>query len=199
MKLFPIIFSQFYQWVKAYTIDFKRLVFILPSLCLWLAGSGGAFANTNENLTDMDLEDLLVQEVKTASKLAKQVSESPSAVSIVTANDIQSYGYRTLAEVINSMRGLNTTSDHVYTYMSGRGFGRPGDYPGRVMLLIDGHQANDNLYNASYLGQDGLLDTELIERVEYVSGPGSVIYGNGAFYGIINVITKKAVRWMAHS
>lgn len=194
MKLFPNIFSQFYQWVKAYTVDFKRLVFILPCLCLWLAGSGVAFANTNENLTDMALEELLVQEVKTASKLAKQVSESPSAVSIVTAKDIQSYGYRTLAEVVNSMRGLNTTSDHVYTYMSGRGFGRPGDYPGRVMLLIDGHQANDNLYNASYLGQDGLLDTELIERVEYVSGPGSVIYGNGAFYGIINVITKKGTQ-----
>jgi len=75
--------------------------------------------------------------------------------------------------------------------MSGRGFGRSGDYPGRVMLLIDGHQANDNLYNASYLGNDGLISTELIDRVEYVSGPGSVIYGNGAFYGIINVITKK--------
>lgn len=191
MKLFPIIFRQFYQWVKAYTVGLIRLSVWLPSLCLWLAGSVAAFANTYENLTDMDLEDLLAQEVKTASKLAKQVSESPSAVSIVTAKDIQSYGYRTLAEVINSMRGLNTTTDHVYTYMSGRGFGRPGDYPGRVMLLIDGHQANDNLYNASYLGQDGLLDTELIERVEYVSGPGSVIYGNGAFYGIINVITKK--------
>lgn len=164
-------------------------------LVYWMLASVTAFANSNEKLTDMALEDLLTQEVKTASKLAKQISESPSAVSIVTAQDIQSYGYRTLAEVINSMRGLNTTSDRVYTYMSGRGFGRPGDYPGRVMLLIDGHQANDNLYNASYLGQDGLLDTELIERVEYVSGPGSVIYGNGAFYGIINVITKKGKQY----
>jgi outer membrane receptor protein involved in Fe transport len=191
MKRFPIIFYRFNQWVSACSIDYPRFVSQRLLLCVCLFWCAGVFANANENLTEMDLEDLLGQEVKTASKIAAQVSQSPSAVSIVTAKDIQSYGYRTLAEVINSMRGLNTTSDHVYTYMSGRGFGRPGDYPGRVMLLIDGHQANDNLYNASYLGQDGLLDTELIERVEYVSGPGSVIYGNGAFYGIINVITKK--------
>lgn len=144
-----------------------------------------------ESLTDMPLEELLSTEVVTASKLAQQISDSPSAVSIVTAKDIKSYGYRTLADIISSMRGLNTVSDHSYTYMSGRGFGRPGDYAGRIMLLIDGHQANDNLYNSSYLGNDGLLDTELIDRVEYVSGPGAVIYGNGAFYGIINVITKK--------
>jgi outer membrane receptor for ferrienterochelin and colicins len=151
-----------------------------------------ALAEAYDHLTDVPLEDLLNKEVVTASKLAQQISDSPSAVSIVTAKDIQAYGYRTLAEIIASMRGLNTVNDHVYTYMSGRGFGVPGDYAGRIMLLIDGHQANDNLYNSSYLGNDGLLDTELIDRVEYVSGPGAVIYGNGAFYGIINIITKKS-------
>lgn len=195
MKQWLPICHGYQQFAIAYLIDLKRKLSVFFTLLLWLLGSSSAFADNNENLTDMDLEDLLAKEVKTASKLAKQVSDSPSAVSIVTAKDIQSYGYRTLAEIISSMRGLNTTSDHVYTYMSGRGFGRPGDYPGRVMLLIDGHQANDNLYNASYLGQDGLLDTELIDRVEYVSGPGSVIYGNGAFYGIINVITKKGTQF----
>jgi len=195
MKQWLPICLRYQQLKSAYLIDLKRKLSVSFTFLLWLLGAGSAFADNNENLTDMDLEDLLTKEVRTASKLAKQVSNSPSAVSIVTAKDIQSYGYRTLAEIISSMRGLNTTSDHVYTYMSGRGFGRPGDYPGRIMLLIDGHQANDNLYNASYLGQDGLLDTELIDRVEYVSGPGSVIYGNGAFYGIINVITKKGTQF----
>lgn len=178
-----------------YLTDFKEKLSVRLFFVFCLLSCCSVFANSNENLTEIDLEDLLTKEVKTASKLAKQVSNSPSAVSIVTAKDIQSYGYRTLAEIIKSMRGLNTTSDHVYTYLSGRGYGRPGDYPGRIMLLIDGHQANDSLYNASYLGQDGLLDTELIERVEYVSGPGSVVYGNGAFYGIINVITKKGTQF----
>lgn len=130
-------------------------------------------------------------EVLTAAKIAHQVSDAPSAVSIVTAQDIHDYGYRTLAEILSSMRGLNVTNDRIYEFLGGRGFGRPGDYTGRIMLLIDGVQANDNVYNQSYLGTDGLLDTEIIDRVEYVSGPGSVSYGNNAFYGIINVITKK--------
>lgn len=168
------------------SFSIKQISYIVWLLCIFAKPVTAA-----ESLTDMPLEQLLEKEVVTASKIARQVSDSPSAVSIVTSKDIKAYGYRTLAEIINSMRGLNTISDHTYTYMSGRGFGRPGDYPGRVMLLIDGHQANDNLYNASYLGNDGLLDAELIERVEYVSGPGAVSYGNGAFYGIINVVTKK--------
>lgn len=175
----------------AYPIDFKRVIKVLLLFFSFTSVNCLVFAASNENLTEIDIESLLTKEVITASKILQQVSDSPSAVSIITSKDIKTYGYRTLAEIINSMRGLNTSSDYVYTYMSGRGFGRSGDYPGRVMLLIDGYQANDNLYNASYLASDGLLDTELIERVEYVSGPGAVIYGNGAFYGIINVITKK--------
>lgn len=145
----------------------------------------------SKDVTEIPFESLVQTEIITASKVGQQISNAPSAVSTVTAEDIRKFGYRTLADIINSMRGLYTTNDRTYTYMGGRGFGRTGDYAGRVMLLIDGYQANDNLYNAAYLGNDGLLDAELIARVEYVSGPGGVTYGNGAFYGIINVITKK--------
>jgi outer membrane receptor protein involved in Fe transport len=144
------------------------------------------------DVTEIPFENLVQTDIITASKIGQQISNAPSAVSTVTADDIHKFGYRSLADIISSMRGLYTTNDRTYTYMGGRGFGRTGDYAGRIMLLIDGYQANDNLYNASYLGNDGLLDAELIDRVEYVSGPGGVTYGNGAFYGIINVITKKS-------
>jgi iron complex outermembrane receptor protein len=145
---------------------------------------------SNFDLTQASLEQLLAQEITTASKIARQISDAPSAVSIVTAEDIKTYGYRTLAEILSSMRGLNITNDRSYDFLGGRGYSSPGDYSGRIMLLVDGIQMNDNVYNQSYLGNDGIVDTELIERVEYVSGPGSVTYGNNAFFGIINVITK---------
>jgi outer membrane receptor protein involved in Fe transport len=143
------------------------------------------------DLTTIPFEKLTQTNVITASKLAKQVSDSPSAVSIVTADDIRTFGYRTLADVINGMRGLYTTYDRRYEYLGGRGFGAPGDYIGRIMMLVDGNSVQDNIYNQAYIDNSGLLDLELIERVEYVPGTGSVTYGNNALLGIINVITKK--------
>jgi outer membrane receptor protein involved in Fe transport len=166
---------------------FRSGIFVLV-VCI--ASSSALSASLD--VTEIPFENLVQTDIITASKIGQQISNAPSAVSTVTADDIHKFGYRSLADIISSMRGLYTTNDRTYTYMGGRGFGRTGDYAGRIMLLIDGYQANDNLYNASYLGNDGLLDAELIDRVEYVSGPGGVTYGNGAFYGIINVITKKS-------
>jgi len=145
----------------------------------------------SSDLAHLPLEQLLDMEYVPASKMARQITDAPSAVSIVTADDIRAYGYRTLAEVFNSLLGLHTPYDGSIWTLGGRGFGRPGDYTGRVLLMIDGYATNDNIYDEAYIGNDGLLDVELIERVEYVPGSGSVIYGNNAFFGIINVFTKK--------
>lgn len=143
------------------------------------------------NLLQVPIEQLASMEVSSASKIAGQISAASSAVSIVTAQDIKDYGYHTLAEILESMRGLYTTNDRAYSFLGGRGFGRPGDFTGRIMLLLDGNQVNNNVYNSAGLGYTGIIDTSIIERVEYVSGPGSTMYGNNAFFGIINVITKR--------
>jgi outer membrane receptor protein involved in Fe transport len=104
------------------------------------------------------------------------------------------------------MRGLFTTYDHRYQYISGRGNGAAGDFAGRLMVLLDGLPVQDNIYNQAYVGHDGLVDLELVERVEYIPGPGSVAHGNNALLGVINVITKKgadlnatqlATEWMS--
>jgi iron complex outermembrane receptor protein len=144
-----------------------------------------------QKLTNLPLEQLMAMDVQSASKIASQISIAPSAVSIVTAEDIKAYGYRTLAEILESMRGLYISNDHSYSYLGGRGYGRPGDFTGRIMLLLDGNQVNNNIYNSAGLDYAGIIDPALIERVEYVSGPGSTIYGNNAFFGIINIVTKR--------
>lgn len=144
-----------------------------------------------QDLTTVPFETLLDTEVISASRLANQVSQSHTAVSIVTAEDIRAYGYRSLTEVINGMRGLFTTNDRRYDYISGRGFGVGGDFTGRLMLLLDGLVVQDNIYNQVYLGNDGIIDLELVDRVEYIPGPGSVAHGNNAMLGVINIITKK--------
>lgn len=167
-----------------------RLKLLNAALCLSFF-AGVAPAEPELDLTELPLEQLMHREAVPVAQMAQQVSDSPSAVSIVTAADIRAYGYRTLADVINSLRGLFTTYDRRYQYMGGRGFGEPGDYAGRIMLQIDGYATQDSLFNQAYIDESGLLDLELVERVEYVPGTGSVTYGNNAMLGIINVVTKK--------
>ena len=148
------------------------------------------------NIADLPFELLLQTEIITASKIARQVSHAPSAVAIVTAEDIRTFGYRSLTDILDSMRGLFMAQNRVYAYVSGRGYGSLGangdaGYAGRITLLIDGYRAQENLYGNVHFGNDGLLDVELIERVEYIPGSGSSSYGDSAFIGVINIITKK--------
>jgi iron complex outermembrane receptor protein len=171
-----------------------RFAVYLSVILMLTAGQAiGAEKDTTEpvDLTHTPFEQLLGMEYVSAAKIANHISDANTAVSIVTAEDIRAYGYRSVAEIVNSMRGLYTPYDRSIWYLGGRGFGRSGDYVGRILLMIDGYATNDNIYDEAYIGHDGLLDTELIQRVEYVPGSGSAIYGNNAFFGIINIITKK--------
>jgi iron complex outermembrane receptor protein len=141
-----------------------------------------------------DEESLLfydIPSIYTASKHEQKVTEAPSSVSIITAEEIQRYGYRTLAEVLSSVRGMFTTNDRSYAYLGVRGFARPGDYNTRVLLLVDGVRLNDAVYDTGAIGTESVIDIDMIERIEIVRGPSSSLYGTNAFFGVINIITKR--------
>lgn len=163
---------------------------IIGSIAILASASACASAIVSD-LTAVPLEQLLNFEVSTASKFPQKVSAAPSAVTVVTASDIQNYGYRTLSDILKSIRGLYVNYDRNYSYLGVRGFGRPGDYNTRIQLLIDGIRANDGIYDQAAIGTEFPVDVDLIERVEFVPGPGSALYGNNAFFGVINVITKR--------
>jgi outer membrane receptor protein involved in Fe transport len=166
-------------------------VLCATALC---AGARAAEAEqgNSRDLTQLGLEELMNLDVETASRFPQKRSEAPAAVTVISSADIKAYGYRTLAEILNSIRGLYTRYDTLYTYLGAFGFGRPGDYNSRILLLIDGYRANDSVYDTAPMGTDFLLDVDLIDRVEFVPGPGSAVYGSNAFFGVINVITKSA-------
>lgn len=139
-------------------------------------------------------ELLLFQEIPSvfgASKYEQKVTEAPASVTIITADEIKKYGYRTLADILQSVNGFFVTNDRNYSYVGARGFNRPGDYNTRILILVDGHRLNDNIYDAAYVGTEAALDVALIDRVEIIRGPGSSLYGANAFLGVINVITKR--------
>lgn len=132
-----------------------------------------------------------IPSVFSASKYAQKSTEAPSSVSIITADEIKKAGYRTLADVLASVRGFYVYTDHNYQYLGVRGFARPGDYNSRILLLIDGHRVNDAIYSTASIGTDFYLDLDLVERIEIVRGPSSSLYGSSAFFGVVNVFTKR--------
>lgn len=148
----------------------------------------------SSNLMALSLEQLLeveVDKVYGASKYEQKTSLAPSSVSLVTRDEIQKHGYRTLADVMRSVNGVYVSDDRNYSYVGIRGFNRPSDYNSRVLLLVDGHRLNDNVYGQGFYGTEAFLDVDLIERVEVIRGPSSSIYGNNAFFGVVNVVTRQ--------
>ena len=132
-----------------------------------------------------------IDSVYSASKFKQKVTEAPASVTIITAEDIRKYGYRTLADILRNVRGFYVTYDRNYSYLGVRGFGRPADYNSRVALLVDGHRVNDNVYDQAPLGTEFPIDVDLIDRVEVIRGPNSSLYVANAFLGVINIITKR--------
>jgi outer membrane receptor for ferrienterochelin and colicin len=138
------------------------------------------------DLTPLSIEQLLDAELtSTASKFEQEVTRAPASVTVITGDEIRRHGYRTLADVLNNVRGLYTSYDRNYSYVGARGFARPGDYNTRVLLLIDGHRLNEPTYNMAAIGTDFPIDVSLIDRVEVIRGPGSSLYGTSAFLGVI--------------
>ncbi len=163
------------------------------SLVGMLLAVSTALATDPAQLDDMSLEELMqVEVVQGASRLAQSASTAPSAVTIVTQEEIRALGYRTLAEVLNGARGFYTTYDYSYSFVGVRGFSRPGDWNTRVLMLIDGARVNDPFYSQAYVGEEGFLDLELIKRIEIIRGPSSSLYGSNAFFATINIITRDA-------
>ena len=130
-----------------------------------------------------------ISSVYAASKYEQPLSDAPSLVTIVTAEEIEQFGYRTLADILDSVRGFYTTDDRNYGYAGIRGFGRPGDYNTRILLMLNGQRLNDNVYDSAVIGHDFVVEVGSIRRVEIVRGPGSSLYGANAFFAVVNVIT----------
>ena len=159
-----------------------------------LCFAGHSEADVPQDLFTMPIEDLAEQPytVSGASKYEQKTSEAPASVTIITADEIRKYGYKTMADVLESVPGLFITYDRNYHYIGVRGFRRPGDYDSRILILLNGHRLNDNVYDSVSTGTTFPVDIDLIEKVEVMRGPGSSLYGSNAFLAVVNVITKDA-------
>lgn len=156
---------------------------------LSLALSFGGAAWSDDAVDALLLADL--PSVKGASRFEQRTLDAPASVSIVTAEEIRAFGHRTIAEILKPVRGFQVSEDRSYQYVGVRGFNLPSTLNKRVLLLLDGHRINNAVHGGFWIGEGGVVDASLIERVEIIRGPSSSLYGTSAFFAVINVVTRQ--------
>jgi outer membrane receptor for ferrienterochelin and colicins len=131
--------------------------------------------------------------VSSASKRSEGASSAPALSTSLTAEDLRRYGIRTVAEAIDFLGIAVSTSENLSGGETGaRGVLLTGDRGNHFLVMVDGYVVNDPLRGGSTFGVGAGIPIELVDHIEIIVGPGSVLYGSNAMFGLVNVVTKRA-------
>src|SRR6266849_1259258 len=141
-------------------------------------------------LKELSLEELMDVEVTSVSKRAEKLSETASAIQVITGEDIRRSGASSLPEALRLASNLEVAQvDSRQWAISARGFNNTT--ANKMLVLIDGRTVYTPLYAGVFWDvQDTLLED--IDRIEVISGPGATLWGANAVNGVINVTTRSA-------
>jgi outer membrane receptor protein involved in Fe transport len=140
------------------------------------------------------LEGLLAEPiVSSASKQSEGASSAPALSTSLTAEDLRRYGVHTLAEALDFLGiAVASSPDLGDGEVGARGVLLTGDNGSHFLVLVDGYAVNDPLRGGARFGAGAGIPLELIDHIEIIVGPGSVLYGSNAMFGLVNVVTKRA-------
>lgn len=162
------------------------LLLLLP--CCLNGQDLDSLMNLSAYTAESDLQKVLNQNLTVSSAKALTTRETPGIISLITAEEIRNSGARDLTDVLRLVPGFEIGQDLQFVL----GIGLRGSWAneGKVLIMVDGHQFNELLYQGVAIGNRFPVDA--IERIEIIRGPGSAIYGGSAEYGVINIVTKAA-------
>lgn len=145
-------------------------------------------------LADMSLEELLNVEVNvtTATRQGEvSIENAPAIMTVITREEIERFGYRSVPEALASVPGLFIVDDLVTANLAIRGiWAGPDSWSRTFKFMVDGIPVQFRSDGGALLGPE-FVPIEAVESIEIIRGPGSALYGANALLGVVNVITKK--------
>lgn len=172
---------------------FNKIIHMLICSIALLFGTARAQDYHTDSLYSLSLEDLLNIQVTTASKKPEKISNIPASIVIITRKEIEASGYRSLEEIFANVTGMYQMNDYLWFGTDNfgvRGFYANGTFSNTI-ILVNGINQMEDWYN-SFPTTKVNVPVETIDRIEVVRGPLSVVYGNSAFFGAINIITNES-------
>ena len=143
----------------------------------------------SQDLTQLNLTELMEMEVTSVTKTAQKFSDTEAAVFVITREDINRSGAGSIPELLRVVPGLHVARINASQWaITARG-GYSGQYANKLLVLIDGRSIYTPIFSGVYweMINRPLAD---IERIEIIRGPGASVWGANAVNGIINIITR---------
>jgi iron complex outermembrane receptor protein len=170
---------------------FQALVLATLFVAVGVARADGeqAYAEVS-NIEELSIEDLLNVQVASATKLETPARETPAIMSVVTREQIDSYGWLSVNDVLFRQAGFAPSQDYDRVTVTARGLFE-GWNNNHLLLLIDGVPYNDNLYGTAFTWE--ITPMVLVRSMEIIRGPGSALYGSSATNGVVNINTRSVV------
>lgn len=172
-------------------------------LTLFILFSTTLTAQENDTLIDMfdlPLEELMQIELYSATKRTEAVTDIPASIVIISRKEIQANGWQTLEEVLAHIPGMYMVNDYLWFGTDNygvRGFFSTGSF-NTMIVMVNGVTQKEDWYNSFPFTKIN-VPVEAIDKIEVIRGPMSVIYGNNAFLGAINIVTNQTQQSAANA
>ncbi|TAN49728.1 MAG: hypothetical protein EPN21_10865 [Methylococcaceae bacterium] len=164
------------------------LVTLIP-----LLGAQALFAQEDAKLIELSLEELMHVTVNTASKENEAIGNAAAVINTISREEISRFGANTLAEVLERSTSLLMTGSHMYgqNVASLRG-DLATHIDNHVLFLLNGRPVREGMFGGLNYSLYSAFPLAMIDKIEVIRGPGSVLYGSNAYSGVINIITRKS-------
>lgn len=184
----PVTTSRYANYYLRYCLVLLIAITTFTPECVW--GQDQEEALSPETLKKLSLEELMDVEVTSVSKRPEKLTQTASAIQVITNEDVEKYGATNIPEALYLAGNLQVAQSASNTWrISARGFNT--ETANKLLVLMDGRTVYTPLYGGVFWDrQDYLLED--LQQIEVISGPGGTLWGVNAVNGVINITTKSA-------